>query len=59
MQIDLVDTKTIADRLGVSVVTVRKWRERHTSFPSPVARFSNVPVWSWEAVERWQRERKN
>ncbi len=57
---DLVDVTMIADRLGVLPGTVHKWRQRHAdSFPAPVARFGNVPVWDYTEVSYWYRYRKS
>ena len=51
---NLVGAKDIAARAGVKVDTVHKWRERHDSFPAPLAIVSDfVPVWDWLEVARW------
>lgn len=57
---DLVGAKDIATRAGVQVDTVKKWRVRHPSFPSPLATISGtIPVWEWRTVARWLDARKD
>ncbi|MEO1063007.1 MAG: helix-turn-helix domain-containing protein [Actinomycetota bacterium] len=57
MRVDLDEMITvddIAERLGVSVATVRMWRNRtHTEFPEPFKRFGVTMVWRWGDVLRW------
>ncbi len=44
----------IASRLGVAVITVKKWRERHPSFPAPaLIRPGPRPRWEWTEVAAW------
>lgn len=51
---DLVGAKDIAERAGVKVDSVHKWRDRHSAFPQPVAIVSgSIPVWTWGSVRRW------
>ena len=50
---DLCDQQTIADRAGVSLAAVRKWRQRYDAFPSPVVVIGGSPAFSWTAVRRW------
>lgn len=52
--LDLVDSATIAKRLGVSKGAVTAWRGRSKTFPHPV----EVPglsyfVYSWEEIFWW------
>jgi predicted DNA-binding transcriptional regulator AlpA len=54
---DLVGTAEIAARLGVKrPQVVHDWRRRYKDFPEPVARLSQVHVWSWPDVEAWARK---
>jgi hypothetical protein len=54
---ELVGTSEIAERLGIShAETVLNWRERHESFPVPVAKVGRAHIWAWPDVERWARE---
>jgi hypothetical protein len=53
--VDLVGVTDLARRAAVQVDTVHKWRQRHDTFPEPLAELASGPVWSWEAVERWLR----
>lgn len=50
---ELVTQYQIAERLEVSVQTVRKWRlqERHP-FPSPEVG-GHFAIWRWAPVKRW------
>ena len=50
---DLCDQQTIADRAGVSLAAVRKWRQRYDAFPSAVLIIGGSPAFSWTAVSRW------
>ena len=50
---DLCDQQTIADRAGVSLAAVRKWRQRYDAFPSAVLVIGGSPAFSWTAVRRW------
>ena len=49
----LVSSREIADRLGVKIDTVRKWRNRDLGFPSPLVELAIGPVWDWEDVKEW------
>ena len=54
--VDLVGVPEIAERLGVTVHAVRRWRQRSLAFPDPLAIVAtSVPVWEWRTVERWAR----
>lgn len=50
---DLVGAHEIADRLGVSVTTVHKWRQRYDSFPEPYVVLAVGPVFYWPDVQVW------
>ena len=49
----LAGVKEIAQRAGVARVTVEKWRQRHPSFPAPIAELSQGPVWDYAHVSEW------
>jgi predicted DNA-binding transcriptional regulator AlpA len=56
--LNLVGVKEIAQRAGVTVDAVHKWRERDPStFPRPVAELAQGPVWKWEHVDAWLKAR--
>ena len=50
---NIVDSREIADKLGVKIGTVRKWRHRYESFPAPLKVLSVGPVWDWVEVNDW------
>lgn len=50
---DLLGVTEIAERAGVKLDTVQKWRQRHLDFPKPVAELAMGPVWEWSDVELW------
>jgi hypothetical protein len=52
---DLVGVAEIADRLGIAIVTVHRWRERPVDFPAPVQQLSAGLIWAWPDVERWAK----
>lgn len=58
---NLVDHKTIAERVGIRRLSMHQARRRHrddpvTAMPEPVARFGNsTPVFWWADVETWLR----
>lgn len=55
---NLVGAKDISTRAGVKVDTVHKWRDRHPSFPDPLAVISDsIPVWDWSQVALWLESR--
>lgn len=47
----------IAERLGVQVGTVDKWRQRSGDFPAPSWKIGGSPAWEWEPVRAWHAER--
>jgi hypothetical protein len=53
---DPVGQVEIAERAGVKPVTVKKWRERHPSFPQPRWTVGGNPAWEWEDVLKWLRD---
>jgi len=53
---DLVGSREIAGRLGVSIRTVQTWRMRHV-MPEPEYVVSGVPVWNWETIRQWSEHR--
>lgn len=53
----LLDTKGIAEHLGVSIRTVETWRYRR-QLPEPEFTFSGVPVWKQKTIEKWHEKRK-
>jgi predicted DNA-binding transcriptional regulator AlpA len=52
---DLVSQAEIAERLGVSLKTIHKWRERYPHFPEPYVILAIGPIWQWVEVETWHR----
>jgi predicted DNA-binding transcriptional regulator AlpA len=53
---DLVSAEEIADRLGYAhAQSVSVLRQRHESFPQPVAKSGRVMIWVWPDVEEWAR----
>ena len=50
---DICDQRTIADRAGVSVEAVRKWRQRYEDFPAPVIVIGKSPAFNWTDVYDW------
>jgi hypothetical protein len=53
--IDLVGAQEIAGRLGVTIHTVHKWRQRNL-LPAPSWRLGAGDIWQWETIEAWARE---
>jgi hypothetical protein len=54
---ELVGTSEIAERLGLAhAETVLNWRDRHDSFPQPIAKVGRAHIWAWPEVERWARQ---
>ena len=62
--LDLVAAGDVAQRAGVTVSAVRKWRARYSDFPAPLAvvgagrraprgEAAGTPVWAWAQVARW------
>ena len=55
----MLDRKTIAERLGISVDTFRRKVEKNPGFPRPVLRLSRETVrWDDSDVERWFRQQR-
>lgn len=53
---DLVNAVEIANRLGLAhAQSVSVLRQRHPSFPAPVARSGRALIWAWPDVEVWAR----
>ena len=53
---DPVGVADIAERLGVSKITVHKWTERGTDdFPKARWKRSGVSLWNQPTVEAWAR----
>lgn len=50
---DPVGQLEIAERAGVKPDTVKKWRDRHPSFPKPRWTVGGNPAWEWAVVRRW------
>jgi hypothetical protein len=50
---DIVDLQAIADRAGVTFLTVvdRWWPQ--PDFPRPMKVFLEGPIWYWPAVQAW------
>ena len=55
---DLVGAAEIAQRLGIDVSAVHKWRQRYDDFPEPVARLRAGLVWAWPDVAQWVERRR-
>lgn len=55
VDLDLVNTTDIAERLGKSRETVRLWAtgERRQGFPVPHAIVGDSQVWAWADVHAW------
>jgi predicted DNA-binding transcriptional regulator AlpA len=49
---DVVGIAEIAERLGKSERTVRRWLDRD-DFPKPAAELAIGRVWDWPDIERW------
>lgn len=45
----------IAERLGVPLDTVRKWRTRGL-LPAPTWTVGGRPAWDWSDIDTWARE---
>lgn len=58
VDLDLVNTSEIADRLGKSRETVRLWSTggRRQGFPTPYAVVADSQVWAWSDVYNWATE---
>ena len=58
LELDLVNTSDIAERLGKNRETVRLWvqGERRGGFPPAYAIISASPVWAWADVHEWAAE---
>lgn len=54
-RLELVSQVEIAERLGVTVKAVEKWRERE-KFPPPEWTLAIGPVWRWSTVARWSQK---
>ena len=55
--IPLLDLGGVAERLGLSYATVRRYRSQDESFPEPDALLGQSPGWLPETVDRWQASR--
>ncbi|NNF09245.1 MAG: hypothetical protein HKN74_03065 [Acidimicrobiia bacterium] len=54
---DLVDTTQLIDRLDLSEPGLRGLQNRGT-FPPPELHFRSRPIWWWDRVEHWKRQRR-
>lgn len=50
-----VSATEIAERLGVTVHAVRRWRTRHDTFPQPWVTLAVGPIWRWSDVAAWAK----
>lgn len=55
---DLVTMNEIADRIGVSIATIRQWRynRSYLEFPQPDIKGpgrNDQPYWNWSTIEAW------
>ena len=58
--VELVSMVEIADLCGVSINTIKKWRQReYLEFPHPDCILAIGPVWSKARVVRWMNDRKD
>ncbi len=55
-RLDLVGKNEIAERLGVSVPAVQRWRYADLGFPESDYVISGTPVWRWSRVDRWAKK---
>jgi prophage regulatory protein len=53
----LLNERDLVEWLGVSRVTLWKWRRRDATFPRPVILGTSVMRWRREEVEQWLRSR--
>jgi predicted DNA-binding transcriptional regulator AlpA len=54
MAAELVDSRTIAERLGLAhPESVHTLRYRDPSFPEPVQRVGQSFAWRWSDVRKW------
>jgi predicted DNA-binding transcriptional regulator AlpA len=53
---DLVTAAQIAERYDMSRSVVGNWTRRYEDFPRPVLVTDKVKLWSWAAVEAWNKE---
>ena len=51
-----VGVQEIAERAGVSEVTVRQWKRRYPGFPRSRWTVSGQPAWDWQEVRAWVRK---
>lgn len=54
---DLIDTTQLIDRLGLSESELRSLQVRGT-FPPPELHFRSRPIWWWDRIEHWSRQRR-
>lgn len=51
---DIVGLAEIAERLEATSRQVWNWTRRYT-FPKPLVRVSNTPIWDWNDVQEWHK----
>ncbi len=55
--INLLDLRGVADRIGLSYATIRRYRSQDPSFPTPDATLGQSPGWLAETIDAWQAAR--
>ncbi len=53
---DMISIETIAKIAGVDGATAEGWADGDESFPRPLVRLSEGPLWDRKAVEKWLLE---
>jgi predicted DNA-binding transcriptional regulator AlpA len=54
---DLLDTKSVAELLGLQTETIR-WYKKRGILPKPDAYFGRSPAWQRSTIEAWDTARK-
>lgn len=54
---DLLDLAAIAQRIGVSYASIRRYRSQDATFPQPDAMLGQSPGWHANTIDAWQAQR--